>query len=360
MDYFYAQVEERDNPSLKSHPVAIGGPSKTKGVLCTSNYIARKYGVRSAMPTFQAFKKCPNLILVKPNFEKYKAASQEIQQIFSQYTDLVQPLSLDEAFLDVTHSKKCNGSATLIAQEIRSKIYEKTGLTSSAGVSFNKLISKIASDYNKPNGLTVVTPEDRLKFMNELSLRKIPGIGQTAMQRFERLGLNSCNDVLDLGIQRVIELFGNKNGLDLYERCLGISNSPVVNLSKRKAMSVETTFSTSINEKGHVLDIITSLLHELESRIKRASDIHFNNRRVTHIKIKIRTSQFETFTKEIRIDDDMSDLIVHKRSMSDDLKFLAQESLINYYDTMKEQELRLLGIGIKFDDKFERQIELNV
>ena len=187
MDYFYAQVEERDNPSLKSHPVAIGGPSKTKGVLCTSNYIARKYGVRSAMPTFQAFKKCPELILIRPNFEKYKAASKKIHEIFSQYTSLIQPLSLDEAFLDVTHSSKCNGSATIIAQEIRRKIYEQTGLTSSAGVSFNKLISKIASDYNKPNGLTVVTPNDRLKFMNELSLRKIPGIGQTTMQRFERL-----------------------------------------------------------------------------------------------------------------------------------------------------------------------------
>lgn len=358
MDYFYAQVEVRDNPSLKDKPLAIGGPSKTKGVLCTSNYIARQYGVRSAMPTFQAFKKCPDLVLIKPNFSKYKEASKVIHQVFHEYSDKVQALSLDEAFIDVSDCKQLEGSATLIAKEIKDKIYKETHLTASAGVSFNKLLAKIASDYQKPNGLTVITPENRLKFMEQLDLRKIPGIGQTSMQRFERLGIKKCSDITNLKISKVIELFGKKNGIDLYERCLGISNSIVKPMIQRKAMSVENTYNDFLENEEQIKTETIHILDELRRRITNANQYHFINRRITHIKIKLRNANFETYTKEIQVTHSISDDIILNRFINEECSILIKKSVLNFYKGIYHPSIRLLGVGFKFDDYFERQMEL--
>ncbi len=354
MDCFYAQVEMRDNPKLRGIPIAIGGPSKTKGVLCTSNYEARKFGVRAALPTIEAFKKCPHLTLVPPDFSKYKEASKVIHEIFHEYTDLVQSLSLDEAFLDVTNCELHNGSATLIAKEIKEKILERTGLTASAGVSYNKMMAKIASDWQKPNGLTLIRPQDREKFMQDLKLSKIPGFGPLSVSRFERMGIKTCGDITKLDLYEVIDLFGKKNGIDLYEKCHGISNSTVKPRTQRKAFSIERTYSklTNIDER------INHLLDEFCTRFQSIDHFHIENREICNIKIKVRTKEFETYTREQLIDSDLSDKLINELYLVKDVRELLYNLLNNTLASLKIDEVRLLGVGFKFRDRRARQYEL--
>lgn len=242
MDCFFAAVEMRDNPALRDIPIAIGGSRVQRGVISTANYPARKYGVRSAMPTAMALKLCPHLTLLPGRFDAYKEASSHIQEIFSRYTSLIEPLSLDEAYLDVTHSVHCHGSATLMAQEIRQTIFNELNLTASAGVAPVKFLAKIASDLNKPNGQYVITPEEVPAFLKTLPLSKIPGVGKVSAAKLESMGLRTCEDVQRSDLALLLKRFG-KFGRVLWERSQGIDDRDVNNERLRKSVGVERTLS---------------------------------------------------------------------------------------------------------------------
>ena len=208
MDYFFAQVEEKANPSLKDKPFAVGGTNPKRGVISTCNYIAREYGVHSAMPTSIALQKCPNLVLLNTDFVKYKAASSVIKEIFHSFTDKVEPLSLDEAYLDVTDVQEYKNSATLIAQAIKQQIFNKTGLTGSAGVAPNKLLAKIASDINKPNGLYVITPEQVNSFIKDLPVKKLFGVGKVSQEKLKSMRVETCSQLQQISLNTLIDKFG--------------------------------------------------------------------------------------------------------------------------------------------------------
>lgn len=244
MDAFYASVEQLDNPGLKGKPVAVGG-SKERGVVAAASYEARKYGVRSAMPSQVAKRKCRNLIFVKPRFARYKELSEHIRSIFFDYTDLVEPLSLDEAYLDVTFTKKEKTSATLIAQEIRQRIFEETQLTASAGVSYNKFLAKVASDVNKPDGIFVVTPRKAQDFIDNLEIRKFYGIGKVTAERLNKMGVWFGRDLKQIERFELVRQFG-KSGNYYYEICRGEDNRQVEPYRERKSVGAEETFATDL------------------------------------------------------------------------------------------------------------------
>ena len=225
MDAFYASVEQMDNPSLRGKPIAVGG-SENRGVVAAASYEARKFGVRSAISGVLAKKNCPELIFVKPRFDRYKEISRKIQKIFLEYTDLVEPLSLDEAYLDVTINKKGNPSASLLAQEIRQRIFNEIGLTASAGISVNKFVAKIASDYNKPNGQKTVNPDEVVSFLEELPIRKFYGVGKVTTEKMYQLGIFTGFDLKQKPLDYLEKHFGN-SGLHYYQIVRGIHNSAV-------------------------------------------------------------------------------------------------------------------------------------
>ena len=225
MDAFYASVEQMDNPELKGKPVAVGGGSK-RGVISAASYEARQFGVRSAMPGFKARRLCADLIFVSPRFDRYKDISKQVRKIFFDYTELVEPLSLDEAYLDVTLNKKGNPSATLIASEIRRRIFEEVGLTASAGISINKFIAKVASDYNKPNGQKTVPPEEVIEFLEKLDIRKFYGVGKVTAEKMYKLGIFTGNDLKSKSLEFLDRNFG-KSGKFYYHVVRGIHLSEV-------------------------------------------------------------------------------------------------------------------------------------
>ena len=246
MDAFYASVEERDFPELKGKCVAVGG-SAERGVVATANYEARKYGVKSAMPSVIAKRKCPKLIFVKPRFEVYKGVSKQIREIFSEYTDLIEPLSLDEAYLDVTENKFDLEIATEIALEIKEKIKERTGITASAGVSYNKFLAKIASDYQKPDGITVITPKMAVRFIEELSIKKFFGIGKVTAERMLNMGIYTGLDLKNASKEKLLKEFG-KSGMYYYNIARGIDNRPVNPDRVRKSVGSENTFENDLTQ----------------------------------------------------------------------------------------------------------------
>ncbi|MDH3325247.1 MAG: DNA polymerase IV, partial [Gammaproteobacteria bacterium] len=256
MDCFYAAIEIRDDPSLKGKPVAVGGASNSRGVLCTCNYEARKFGIHSAMPSSQAVRQCPDLIIVPVNFEKYQASSKSIHQILNKYTDIIEPLSLDEAFLDVSDSDLHAGSATRIAQSIRDEIYDTEKLVASAGISFNKLLAKIASDWNKPNGQFVITPQMTNEFMTELPVKKLFGVGKVTEEKLKEKNISVCGDIQKYSQTEMIRLFGNY-GKHLHLMAHGIDDRPVSMDRIRKSLSVEETFSLDVSS-----DRITDFIFE--------------------------------------------------------------------------------------------------
>jgi DNA polymerase-4 len=269
MDAFYASVEQLDNPSLKGKPVAVGG-SRERGVVAAASYEARKFGVRSAMPSKVAKRKCPDLIFVKPRFARYKEISNQIRELFFEYTDLVEPLSLDEAYLDVTYAKKGKPSATLIAQEIRERIFDETRLTASAGVSFNKFLAKVASDVNKPNGIFVITPEKAQEFIDNLEVRKFFGIGKVTAEKLNKMGIWFGRDLKQIDRFELVRLFG-KSGNYYYEICRGVDQRPVEPFRERKSVGAEQTFSTDLfleNELEIELIQIADILWERYERSK--------------------------------------------------------------------------------------------
>lgn len=297
MDCFYASIEIRENPNLQGKPVAVGGSSRQRGVLTTCNYEARKFGLHSAMPTAQAIKKCPNLILVPVNMTLYKQVSAQIHQIFQRYTDIIEPLSLDEAYLDVTHCQKCSGSATWIAQEIRQAIFDELNLTASAGVAPLKFLAKIASDINKPNGQFVIKPDEVGEFVKKLPLKKIPGIGKVTSQRLLEIGLETCADVQKLDQTVLLNLFG-KAGKRIWDFSHGIDDREVQAHRERKSVGVEQTLIENIHTVEQALALLNNLYQELICRLERVSpNIPLSTFRKIGVKLKFEDFQVTTLEK---------------------------------------------------------------
>ena len=328
MDAFFASVEERDFPELRGIPLAVGS-NKSRGVVSTANYEARKYGVHSAMSSKVALMKCPILKFQPPRFNVYKEISSQIHNIFAEYTDTIEPLSLDEAYLDVTENKKGMPSATIIAQEIKEKIYHRTHLTASAGVSYNKFLAKIASDYQKPNGLFVILPNQAQDFLIQLPVEKFYGIGKVTATHLHEMNIYKGGDLIKKTKYEMIQIFG-KTGLFFYDIVRGIDNRPVEPNRERKSYSVETTFDNDLTTN---FAVITELYH-LEQRLWK--DIENTGKSGKTLTIKIRVADFTTLTK----------------SYSNDIPILTFDKLhTTTKRLLKRMEynnkpIRLLGIGL--------------
>jgi DNA polymerase-4 len=327
MDAFYASVEQMDNPELKGKPLAVGG-SEVRGVVSAASYEARKFGVRSAMSGIQAKRNCPDLIFVRPRFDRYKEISKKIRKIFHEYTDLVEPLSLDEAYLDVTQNKKGNPSATLIAKEIRQRIFEEVGLTASAGISVNKFVAKIASDYNKPNGQKTVNPEEVESFLENLDIKKFYGIGKVTTERMYHLGIFTGKDLKSKSAEFLEEHF-SKSGLHFYNIVRGIHNSAVKPNRIAKSVAAEHTFNENLTSEIFMVEKLERIANELENRLKKHN---ISGKTVT---LKIKYSDFTTQTRSKTLPYFIADKGL--------LLETARELL--FQERMKES-VRLLGISL--------------
>jgi len=294
MDAFYVSVEIRDNPALAGKPVAVGGKSDKRGVLSTCNYIARQFGVSSAMPTIIALQKCPDLIVVPGRMPVYKEVSLIIRSIFKKYTNKIEPLSLDEAYLDVTDSLLHNGSATLIAKDIRQEIYNATGLTASAGISSLKFIAKVASDLNKPNGQCTIGPNDIDEFLKNLPLRKIPGVGKVTSEKLKNLAFLTCADIRTSSPAFLVQNFG-KYGHVLWRRCHGIDEREVQTQRIRKSVGVEKTFAENLYNLNDMHEILKSKL--IPALIERAAS-YIAKGKINKLGVKVKFSDFQQTTKE--------------------------------------------------------------
>ena len=327
MDAFYASVEQMDNPELKGKPLAVGG-SEARGVVSAASYEARKFGVRSAMSGVQAKKNCPELIFVRPRFDRYKEISKKVKAIFYEYTDLVEPLSLDEAYLDVTQNKKGNPSATLIAQEIRKRIYDEVGLTASAGISINKFVAKIASDYNKPNGQKTVTPDEVEDFLEKLDIKKFYGIGKVTADKMYQHGIFTGLDLKSKTVEYLEEHFG-KSGASYYKIVRGIHNSEVKPNRITKSVAAEHTFFENLTSEIFMQERLERIAAELEKRLKK---YNISGKTVT---LKIKYSDFTTQTRSKTLPYFISD----KGILFETVKELL------YQERLKES-VRLLGISL--------------
>lgn len=327
MDAFYASVEQMDNPDLQGKPLAVGG-SEIRGVVSAASYEARKFGVRSAISGIQAKKLCPDLIFVRPRFDRYKEISKKIRKIFHDYTDLVEPLSLDEAYLDVTENKKGNPSATLIAQEIRKRIFEEVGLTASAGISVNKFVAKIASDYNKPNGQKTVNPDEVEAFLEKLDIKKFYGVGKVTAEKMYQLGIFTGYDLKQKPLEYLEKHFGN-SGFHYYQICRGIHNSAVKPNRKIKSVGAERTFGENLSSEIFMEERLQSIAKELEKRLQKSK---ISGKTIT---LKIKYSDFTLQTRSKTLPYFVND----KNIILDVAKdLLYQERLRN--------SVRLLGISI--------------
>ena len=293
MDAFYASIEQRDNPQLRGKPVIVGGNPQSRGVVATCSYEARQYGIHSAMPCKTAYKRCPYAIFVRPRFEVYQQVSYEIREIFHKYTDLVEPLSFDEAYLDVTENNLNIKYATEVAKLIKKEIYEKTGLTASAGVSYNKFLAKLASDYNKPNGLTVIREDNTQSFLDNLSISKFFGVGKVTQRALHNLGIETGYDLRQLGINDLEAIFKNRGYL-FYQLARGIDNRPVEPHRERKSIGAETTLSENLDlEDEKLINILDELCDEVAHRAQYLSK---KGRTVT---LKIKYGDFKQITRSM-------------------------------------------------------------
>lgn len=327
MDAFYASVEQMDHPELKGKPVAVGG-SEIRGVVSAASYEARKFGVRSAISGVLAKKYCPEIIFVRPRFDRYKEISVQIHKIFRDYTDLVEPLSLDEAYLDVTQNKKGNPSATLIAQEIRKRIFYEVGLTASAGISVNKFVAKIASDFNKPNGQKTVNPDEVLAFLEELPIRKFYGVGKVTTEKMYQLGIFTGLDLKSKTIEFLEKHFG-KSGRFYYHVVRGIHNSEVKSERIAKSVAAEHTFNENLSSEIFMEEKLEVIAQQLEKRLKR---YNIAGKTVT---LKIKYSDFSQQTRSKTLPYFISDKA---------LLFETAKELL-YQERMKDS-VRLLGISL--------------
>ena len=325
MDCFYAAIEVRDRPALRGKPIGVGGGRDRRGVLTTCNYEAREFGVRSAMPTFMALQRCPNLIVLPTRFDVYRREAAVIRAILHRFTSLVEPLSLDEAYLDVTEHPGAHGA---LAQAIRDMIFHKTKLTSSAGIGPNKLIAKIASEINKPDGQLEVTPEQVPEFMKKLPVRKIWGIGPATEQKLESLGIKSCAELQRFTRAELQERFG-KFGIELYDLCRGIDHRPVEPDRERKSLSTEETFPVNLDTLEQCADRLEELFEELMADLAQKEA----TRTVTKMFVKLKFADFTRTT-------------VERAGLAPtlgDYRTLLAEAFAR-----TSKPVRLLGVGVRF------------
>lgn len=327
MDAFFASVEQLDNPELRGKPIAVGGGSE-RGVVAAASYEARPFGVRSAMSGRQAKKLCPDLIFVPSNGARYREVSEQIREIFYEYTDLVEPLSLDEAYLDVTQNKKGMVSATQIATEIRTKIQAKTQLTASAGISINKFLAKVASDYNKPNGQKTIPPEEVLSFMEALDIRKFHGIGKVIAEKMYRLGIYTGADLKKRSLEELNEKFGKSGGY-YYHVVRGIHTSEVKPLRIAKSVGAERTFSKNLSSEIYMEERLAEIVAALQKRMGKKK---VAGKTVT-LKIKYSDFVIQTRSKTLPLYISDGSLILEEAK-----KLLYQEEL--------QDSVRLLGVSL--------------
>jgi DNA polymerase-4 len=338
MDAFYASVEQLDNPGLKGKAIAVGGASD-RGVVAAASYEAREFGVRSAMSGVVAKRNCPDLIFIKPRFDRYKEVSKQIRAIFLEYTNLVEPLSLDEAYLDVTHNSRNAFSATLLATEIRDKIKKKTGLNASAGISINKFVAKVASDFNKPNGQKTVPPEEVTTFLESLDIKKFHGVGKVTTKRMYHLGIFTGKDLKDKSESFLTENFG-KLGSYYFNVIRGIHNSPVQPIRLPKSIGAEHTFRENLTSEVYLSQQIEKIALELDKRIKRNK---YSGKTIT---LKIKYSDFIQQTRSKTLPFYISD-----KSM------LVEHALQLLYQERLQNSVRLVGITISNLNTSKKEIE---
>lgn len=334
MDAFYASVEQMDNPELVGKPVAVGGGSE-RGVVAAASYEAREFGVRSAMSGILARQKCPELIFVKPRFDRYKEISNQIRNIFFEYSDLVEPLSLDEAFIDVTENKKGNPSAGNIAKEIRQRIFDEVGLRASAGISINKFTAKIASDINKPNGQKTIKPNEVIPFLEDLPIEKFFGVGKVTAKKMNRLGITKGADLKTKDLNFLILHFG-KSGKHFYDIVRGIQHTEVQPNRIRKSIAAENTFTEDIINEDEIIERLSSIADEIERRMKKS------NVKGKTITVKIKYNDFTLQTRSKTLVD-----YVNKKRVF----FTTIVALINQEKI--QRPVRLLGISLSNLDTME-------
>lgn len=327
MDAFYASVEQNDRPELKGQPIAVGGSSQ-RGVVAAASYEARKFGVKSALSSIIAKRNCPNLIFIKPRFERYREISDQIREIFYEYTDLVEPLSLDEAYLDVTDNKKEQESATYMARDIRHRIKQKTGLDASAGISINKFLAKIASDINKPNGQKTIPPKEVIPFLENLAIEDFHGIGKKTAEKMYQLGIFSGSDLKKKSMEFLLQHFG-KRGNQYYQIIRGLHLSDVQPSRIRKSVGAERTFSDNLIAENELLERIDHITDEVAERLQKHQ---LSGKTIT---LKIKYNDFVIKTRSITLDDYLEQ---KNKIYNYAVALLRQESL--------EKSVRLLGITV--------------
>ena len=343
MDAFFASVEQLDNPELRGKPVAVGG-SGERSVVAAASYEARKFGVRSAMPSVIARRLCPDLIFVRHNFNRYNEVSGIIREIFAEYTDLIEPLSIDEAFLDVTRDKKNIGSATVIARKIRSEIKSRTGLTASAGISINKFLAKIASDINKPDGLFVIRPEDAEKFIENLAVEKFYGIGKVTAQKMHKLGIHTGADLKKWDLVSLVRNFG-KAGVFFYDIVRGIDERPVEPDQERKSFGTEITYDKDLTTSFEIIAELYKLEKELMERLEQSETY---GRTIT---LKIKFSDFRQITRSKTLQNYIHDFDTLHNEVTSIRRLLKLEG----------SRIRLLGLSVsnlETEDCGDRQLYL--
>jgi len=337
-DCFYASVEMRDDPSLRGRPMAVGGSPDRRGVIATCNYEARAFGVRSAMPSAQALKRCPDLLIVRPAMDKYREVSRRIFAIYREYTTLVEPLSLDEAYLDVSLCTRHSGSATRIAEEIRQRVRDEVGVTVSAGVGPSKFVAKIASDWNKPDGLFVVKPAAVDGFVAALPVERIHGVGKVTAAKLRRLGAGTCGDLRPWSPDRLHREFG-VFGARLYKLCRGVDEREVTPERERKSISVEETYADDLPDLQACMAELEPLIAMLEARIERAQA----HDTIDKLTVKLRFSDFRQTTVECR--GHAPDRTVYARLLAEG-------------HARRGLPVRLLGVGVGTSDRDTSQLEL--
>lgn len=332
MDAFFASVEERDNPSLKGKPVIIGhDPRLTggRGVVSTCNYKARKFGVHSAMSSKEAYDRCPQAIFISGNYEKYQTVGLQVREIFKRYTDLIEPMSIDEAYLDVTENKLGIKSAVKIAKLIQLDIWNELHLTASAGVSYNKFLAKIASDYEKPHGLTVILPDEAQDFLSQMDIAKFHGVGKKTVERLHEMGVFTGADLLEIPEMTLIDRFG-RFGFDLYRKARGISNSPVKPNRIRKSIGKERTYGKLLYEEADVKQELSLLAKRVAQALER------NQKKGRTIVLKVRYADFSTLTKRVTLD-----------SKTDQFEVIERQAHSIYEELdSQNQGIRLLGVTV--------------
>ncbi len=342
MDAFFASVEQLDNPLLRGKPVAVGG-SGERSVVAAASYEARKFGVHSALPSVTARKKCPGIIFVEPRFERYHEISRKIFSIFHEYSSIVEPLSIDEAFLDVTSDLKNIGSATFIAREIRKDIKSITGLTASAGISVNKFLAKIASGINKPDGLFLIPPEDAEKFIDDLAVDKFYGIGKVTAEKMHRLGIHKGSDLKKPDLATLVRNFG-KTGEFFYKIARGIDERPVEPDQERKSIGTEFTFDRDLTTRFAIIAELYKIEKELMSRLNESEA---SGRTVT---LKIKFSDFRQITRSRTLQAYIRDFDTLHRTVTEIRRSL----------DLTGTRIRLLGVSVsnlETEDTGDRQLE---